>query len=110
MKYPHLTIFSIKELRQKVKTFTDNIPKLEEKRKLILQWQEAIYSGKVYVAKEEELRPDFLHTFFGNILEYEYQNAHTWQLQLESKTNIDSTKADAALGFFRIKEGAEFKL
>jgi len=97
----HQTIFSIKELKNKVKTgFPDGIPNLKEKIELIETWQENIYSGKVEIAKEEEIKPMFLTTFFGDILGYEYKNSTKWNLRLENKTDFDSTKADAALGYF----------
>jgi len=104
----HQTIFSIKELKNKVKnTFIDGIPNQDEKIKLIENWQENIISGKVVRAKEEELKPLFLTLLFGDVLGYEYKNSTDWNLRLENKSSLDSSKADAALGFFKIKEKQE---
>jgi len=104
----HQTIFSIKELKSKIKkAFVDGIPNQDEKIKLIENWQQNIFSGKVTSAKEEELKPLFLTLFFGDVLGYEYKNATEWNLRLENKSSFDNTKADAALGFFKIKDKQE---
>jgi len=106
----HQTIFSIKELKSRIKNaFIDGIPSQEEKIKLIENWQENIISGKVAQAKEEELKPLFLTLFFGDVLGYEYKNATEWNLRLENKSSLDSSKADAALGFFKIKDKQELE-
>ncbi len=99
----HQTIFSVKELKSKIKNaFVDGIPNKNEKIKIIENWQENILSGKAKNSTEQELKPIFLTQFFGEILGYEYKNANNWNLRLENKSELDSTKADAALGFFSI--------
>jgi len=104
----HQTIFSIKELRNKAKSaFPDGIVDLEQKIKIIEEFQKSINSGKALTAKEEELKPQFLYSVFGKILGYEFENSETWNLQLENKTALDNTKSDAALGFFGIKNKQE---
>ncbi len=104
----HQTIFSVKELRKKIKNFTLNeIEGKLKKIKIIENWQDNITSGKVIGAKEEELKPLFLTQFFGDILEYEYNDASNWNLRFENKTKFDGKKADGALGFFKIKDGKE---
>ncbi len=104
----HQTIFSKKELKNKVKSaFPAAIPQMKEKIKIVETWQESIFSGKIMNAKEETIKPQFLFAFFGQILGYEYENSNTWNLQLENKTDYDSTKSDAALGFFKIKDNQE---
>jgi len=104
----HQTIFSVKELKNKVKNaFVNGIPNRDEKIKLIENWQDNIISGKVATAKEEEIKPLFLTLFFGDVLGYEYKNATDWNLRLENKSSLDSSKADAALGFFKIKDKQE---
>lgn len=106
----HQTIFSVKEVRNKIKNFAGNqIDDKENKIKIIENWQDNITSGKVVSAKEEELKPFFLTQFFGDVLGYEYNNAKNWNLRFENKTELDSKKADGALGFFKIKEGKEEK-
>lgn len=104
----HQTIFSIKELKSKVKNaFPTGIPNSEQKLKIIENWQQNISSGKYLNAKEEEIKPLFLTQFFGEILGYDYNNSTDWNLRFENKTSIDSKKSDAALGFFRIRNNEE---
>jgi len=106
----HQTIFSVKELKSKIKNvFVDGIPNKKEKIEIIENWQQAIISGKVINSKEEEIKPFFLTQFFGDILCYEYKNSESWNLRLENKSDYDSSKADAALGFFKIKDKQEQK-
>ncbi len=106
----HQTIFSVKEFKSKIKNaFVDGIPNKKEKIEIIENWQQGIISGKVINSKEEELKPFFLTQFFGDVLGYEYKNSETWNLRLENKSDFDSSKADAALGFFKIKEKQEQK-
>ena len=105
----HLTIFSRKEIKKKVKNFVfSKIGDRAEKFLLIKNWQENIKNKKIYHQKEEELQSQFLHTFFGNILNYNYQNAEKWNLSIETKTNFDATKSDGSLGFFKF-ENEEIK-
>jgi len=104
----HQTIFSIKELRNKVNNaFINGIPNRTQKIQIIENWQKNISSGKYINAKEEEIRPLFLTQFFGDILGYDYNNATDWNLRFENKTETDSTKSDAALGFFKFRNSEE---
>ena len=104
----HQTIFSIKELKSKVKNaFPNGISNREQKIKIIENWQQNISSGKYINAKEEEIKPIFLSQFFGEILGYDYNNSTDWNLRFENKTTKDSTKSDAALGFFKIRNNEE---
>ncbi len=57
-------------------------------------------SGKIDNAKEEELKPRFINTFFGDILGFNYGNPSKWQLRDEKKSVVDATKSDAVLGYF----------
>jgi len=101
----HQTIFSVKELRNKINySFVNGIRDRNNKIQIIEQWQEGINSGKVLISKEEELKSLFLNLFFGDILGYNYKNARSWNLRLENKTDYDNSKADAALGFFSIEK------
>jgi len=104
----HLTIFSIKEIKSKTKNaFVNGIPFREQKIQIIENWQKNISSGKYINAKEEEIRPLFLTQFFGDILGYDYNNSTDWNLRFENKTETDSTKSDAALGFFKFRNNEE---
>ncbi len=66
----------------------------------ISEWVKEIDSGKIQVAKEEEIKPRFINSFFGVILGFNYGNSTKWQLKYEKKSTIDGTKPDAALGYF----------
>jgi hypothetical protein len=104
----HQTIFSIKEVRNKVKNaFINGIPNFEQKIEIIENWQKNINNGKYIKAKEEEICPLFLTQFFGDILGYNYNNSTDWNLRLENKTETDSTKSDAALGYFKFRDNEE---
>lgn len=104
----HQTIFSVKELRNNIKgSFLAEISDKKLKLNIIDNWRKNISSGKYINAKEEEISPIFLTQFFGDILGYEYNNPTDWNLRLENKTEKDSTKSDAALGFFKIHKGNE---
>jgi hypothetical protein len=106
----HPTLFSNKELKSKIKlTFGYDIPNKSARIKSVEHWQKTILSGKVMQSKEEELKPIFLTHFFGDILGYEYSNAQKWHLSLENKSLYDSSKADAALGFFEIQNKQALK-
>ncbi len=104
----HQTIFSVKELRNNIKgNFLAEISDKKVKLNIIDNWKKNISSGKYINAKEEEISPIFLTQFFGSILDYEYNNPTDWNLRLENRTEKDSTKSDAALGFFKIQKGNE---
>ncbi|MBU4536943.1 MAG: hypothetical protein KJ689_00010 [Bacteroidetes bacterium] len=57
-------------------------------------------SGKFKSLKEEEVKSRFLTTFFGDILNFNYGNAHNWMFREEKKSITDATKPDAVLGYF----------
>lgn len=61
---------------------------------------EELKSGKIENAKEEEIKPRFIITFFGDVLGFNHGNSNWWQLKDEKKSAIDGTKPDAALGYF----------
>ena len=102
------TIFSRNEINKKIKIFfSAGISDKAKKIKNITIWQENILSGKFLQAKEEELQSLFLLNFFGEVLDYEYENPNQWNLKIENKTVFDNTKSDGALGFFRMKNQKE---
>ncbi len=105
----HRNIFSEKEIKAKVKNFFPNgiSDEMRKKLKIIDNWQENLISGKYVIAKEEEISSLFLNNFFGKILDYKYDNPDNWNLRLENKTELDGTKADAAMGYFKIKDKKE---
>jgi len=68
---------------------------------------EELESGKIENSKEEEIKPRFISTFFGDILGFNYGNSNTWQLREEKKSITDGTKSDAALGFFFVDKSLD---
>ena len=106
----HQTIFSVKDLKRRIAVFLEEtIKDKPAKIKTIQTWQENIYSGKILKQKEEELQSLFIHTFFGDILEYEYQNANNWNISIETRTDFDAKKSDGALGYFTIDNEQSIK-
>ena len=61
---------------------------------------EEFESGKIKAMKEEEFKPRFITTFFGDILGFNYENSLKWHLKNEKKSVVDATKADSTLGYF----------
>jgi hypothetical protein len=61
---------------------------------------EELEMGKIDSLKEEEIKPRFVNTFFGDVLGFNYGNSNNWQLRDEKKSVVDGTKTDTALGFF----------
>ncbi len=70
--------------------------------KIIFNWQTAIKDGKYEKTKEIRVQATFLTRFFNDILGYAEMHdcPDEWYLINEAKTEVDSTKADGALGFF----------
>lgn len=79
-------------------------PKLNEKIEIIKEWVEMLSIGRVSAEKEESLKPQFINDFFGELLGYNHGNSSFYMLRLEQKSSTDATKADAALGFFRLND------
>jgi hypothetical protein len=79
-------------------------PRISEKKEIVKNWAEMLSVGRVSSEKEETLRPQFINDIFGEILGYNHGNSSFYMLRLEQKSSIDATKADAALGFFRLIE------
>lgn len=71
---------------------------------LIKALVEELESGKIEKLKEEEVKPRFINTFFGDILGFNYGNSNKWQLKDEKKSVVDGTKPDAALGYFFVDD------
>ncbi len=98
----HQTIFAPKDFDPaKLDRAFHDIPSIEEKKKKIERWQGLIIGGRLLSMKEEQLRDEFLKTFFGDVLDYSYDiSADTCQLQIERSTEFDSKTPDGSLGFF----------
>ncbi len=96
------SLFSSKDFKPELlATFYQSIPKLEEKKQVIHNWQKAIENGRVQKSKEEQIKGEFLDKFFGQVLGYAYESHEAeWNVEKELKSSIDGKKPDAALGFF----------
>jgi hypothetical protein len=102
---PHTHIFSEKYLQYKMGSFSlkSFVPDLEIKKAKIADWIKGIESGEVLYVKEESIDADFLNTFFGDVLDYEYhQGAEKKNLKKEIKTETSGQKADGILGFMTL--------
>lgn len=104
----HTPLFSPKFLTDAAKASSQELAYLQEHAlPIVRQWQESLRSGALAATKEEQLQTDFLEAFFAKILGYESsRGAAVWNLEKEQKNVTDSQKADGALGFFTMKDGA----
>jgi hypothetical protein len=99
------TIFGDRIYKQKLSNFSlDTMPGLTAKKKIIEKYIRALESGKIERTKEESIQADFLNKFFGDILDYEYNDPYRWNLEKEYKSVTDGSKADGVLGFFSMTE------
>src|SRR5690349_18848642 len=98
------SIFSDKYLKLKLGNYSlENIPDIQSKQQKIADWQLALKKGSITKTKEEALQADFLNSFFGEVLDYAYnRTGEKWNLEKESKSVVDGSKADGALGYFSI--------
>ena len=89
-------------LKERLSNFDLNeIPDLEEKRKIIDSWITEIEDKGIEKIKEESLKGKFLEDIFSKVLGYKSVIGNKeWNLEVEQKTRVDSKKADGALGFF----------
>ena len=75
---------------------------LKEKRKFLNKWINMEKIGTLYTSKEEALQGEFLLNIFSNLLNAVNvtDGKDEWNLERETKTEIDGQKADGVLGFF----------
>lgn len=78
------------------------LPDYEDKLNIIREWTEKLRIGGISAEKEESLKGNFLNDFFGEVLGFNKGNSSFYMLRLEQKSSTDATKADAALGYFRL--------
>ncbi|MEN5085900.1 hypothetical protein ABE426_05480 [Sphingobacterium faecium] len=81
-----------------------NIPNIRKIKHHVEFLIKELESGKFSSLKEEAIKSRFVTTFFGDILNFNYGNAHTWMLREEKKSITDATKPDAVLGYFFIDQ------
>ena len=75
---------------------------LKEKREFLNKWINMEKIGTLYSSKEEALQGEFLLNIFSNLLNAVNvtDGKDKWNLERETKTEIDGQKADGVLGFF----------
>ena len=75
---------------------------LKEKREFLNKWINMEKIGTLYSSKEEALQGEFLLNIFSNLLNAVNvtDGKDGWNLERETKTEIDRQKADGVLGFF----------
>jgi type I restriction-modification system DNA methylase subunit/REP element-mobilizing transposase RayT len=102
-------LFSPKFLADAAKPFSQELADLQERAlPVVREWQDSLRSGALAATKEEQLQSDFLEAVFAKILGYESsRGAVVWNLEKEQKNVTDSQKADGALGFFTMQNGAK---
>jgi hypothetical protein len=101
----HQAIFLDRIYKQKLSNFSlDTIPDLTAKKKIIEKYIRALRSGRIERTKEESIQADFLNKFFGDILDYDYNDPFCWNLEKEYKSVTDGSKADSVLGFFSMTD------
>jgi len=81
------------------------IVNFSQKKSILQKWQKKVVTGRLVNTKEESIKSRFVTDLFGEVLGYAYSNSGKWQLQEELKTEVDSTKSDAAFGFYEIANG-----
>ncbi len=101
------TIFSRKKIAAAAQVFRiDAIAGIAEKKQKLTGWINGIKDGSITSQKEEALCHDFLNLFFGELLDYDYQQGEEQtNLEKQLKNQTDGKKADGALGYFNAKTG-----
>jgi len=77
-----------------------SIPNIRNINYAINVWAQKLDSGRLSKTKEESIKSQFVTSFFGDILGFNYGNANEWMLEEEKRSVIDATKVDCALGYF----------
>ncbi|MFY7788824.1 MAG: hypothetical protein ACOVQA_13225, partial [Thermoflexibacteraceae bacterium] len=96
-------LFSPKDFPQNVlQNFVKGLANMEHKVAIIRKWQAAIASKKAVNLKETQQDMFFLGDIFGEVLDYDYQSAEQWNLEVKPSTFIDATRPDAVLGLFTV--------
>lgn len=92
-------------LEKKIKE--SNISVGIEQIKIFQKWDTQISN---HLKNETQLQADFLNDIFGKALGYQYERGtEELNLEKEEKTDLDSSKPDAVLGFFT-KESKTYKV
>jgi hypothetical protein len=95
------SIFNESFLASEMEGFrASSIPGIRNIIDAIYNWIEKLEAGRLDYSKEESIKSQFVTSFFGDVLGYNYGNANEWMLEEEKKSIIDATKIDCALGYF----------
>lgn len=95
-------IFNAKYLSDKLKHMKiEEIQNYEEHLKTLKKWNYSLVNSNLAKTKEVSIQGDFLSQIFTKILGYKGRiGEKSWNLVVEKKTEVDSTVADGALGFY----------
>jgi len=85
-------------------------PAVEPVRPKLAKWATLLKSAKADKLKEQEILPDFLTCFFGDLLGYTgpAEGGERWTLSREKHVQVGGKYADAALGEFRHEGASKF--
>jgi hypothetical protein len=98
-------IFSTEFLARYLADFQVNqITGLHEKVSVIRRWQQQEATGKLSAMNEIGLKSRFINDIFGTVLGFNSDGSKQWALREELATEVDATRADAALGIFTIRD------
>lgn len=79
------------------------VENLDFKIKILENWIIALENGGIECLSENQNKPEFFQKIFTEVLGFEQeQSSQVKNLIVEQKTQFDSTKPDAVLGFFRL--------
>ena len=101
------SLFNEKILNQKANDEVDfEKHNLKERRKSLEKWINNLENGTLDNSKEEEFQGEFIYDIFTVVLNAvnKSDGQEKWNLQRETKTEIDGQKADGVLGFFDVNE------
>lgn len=75
---------------------------LSERREYLNKWIAMYENGVLDKTKEEQLQGEFISDIFSKLLNAKNitDGEQEWNLERETKTNVDGQKADGTLGFF----------
>lgn len=104
-------LFNENKLRIAIDKFkAQDIPNLNQKLKIIKNYKKAISNGDLSKTIELKMQKQFITAFFSDILGYKWKYNldmsvnDEWNIEMEEKTLLDSTKPDGTFGYFTKNE------
>ncbi len=95
------TLFSLKSISlDTLKNAKNNHENWDKSVEIVKNWTEKQKSGRLEQESETQQDVQFINDFFGKILGYEFENAEYWRINHKPKTDTDSSRPDATLGFY----------